>query len=101
MQQPGLTEPGIALAPPLHELRLLDAPPYSTHSARRRLCTVAGRRARRAGVAAGVGAEVGGQGGQSVHGVEQGGRGATGEVERALPTSGLKMLSPVNTAVPI
>lgn len=26
MQQPGLAEPGIALAPPLHELRLLDTP---------------------------------------------------------------------------
>ena len=83
MQQPGLAEPGIALALPPHELRPLDAPldmhiPFillGDGCVRQQDAALAGRV-----VVAGVEAEVGGQGEQGAHGVEQGGRGAAGEV---------------------
>ena len=79
VQQPGLAEPDIALAPPPHELRLLNAPLdmliplilLGDGCVRQRDAALA-RRA----VVAGIEAEAGGQGEQGAHGVEQGSRGA-------------------------
>lgn len=83
MQQPRVTRPGIALAPPLHELHLLDAPldmlipliMLGDGCVRQRDAALAGRV-----VVAGVEAEVGRQGERGAHGMEQSGRGAAGEV---------------------
>lgn len=73
MQQPGLAERGVTLAPPLHELRLLDAPLgiliplilLGDGCVRQRDAAPAGWV-----VVAGVEAEVGGQGDKGAHGVE-------------------------------